>query len=283
MIEDYHDFSFHKRMSHRILNEEKNIPWHVQDKIIGPRFFRQVGCRTPDTYAVLNSPDEIDLESYPDRFVIKPSMLSSNIGVRLLERSGSDYFDLMRKETLTSVQVIDEQAEKFNQVQRKNKHILVEELLIDESPEYAIPRDFKFYGTQGDIHFILEMDRNSQRRSAAWYDGEFEPITDDRIVNEVSRIANKKHDRPSQWREMLSVARRLNIAVPTPFCSVDLYPTTVGPVVGEVTLTPGGLYYDKDFHFSEELQVKLAVGWLESEHYLRASNNTSEWFRAVSH
>lgn len=279
MIDDSHDFSFHNLMTRRIQKKENNIPWHVQDKVIGPKFFRQVGCRTPEVYAILNSPENINLDSYPDRFVIKPSMLSSSIGVRLLERQSNGYFDHMRQKSMTVEEIVDEQSERFHQVDRKNKHILVEELVVDESQEYTVPRDFKFYGSQGNIELILEMHRDSQTRAAAWYDGEFEPITDGRIVNDSKRIKDKLHDRPHRWREMLSVAKRLSIAVPTPFCSIDMYPSPAGPVIGEVTLTPGGLYYDKDFHMSEELQVRLALNWLDAERQLQGSNSSAEWFR----
>jgi len=277
MIEEAHHFSFHTLMTRRIKNHEPNIPWYVQDKVVGPEFFRRTGCRTPQVYEILDSPEAIDLSRYPDKFVIKPSMLSSNIAVRVLERQGERYYDQLRSELLTTQQVIEEQSSKFYESERVDKFIIVEEWLEDESPDYAIPRDFKFYGSQGRLQLILEMDRNNKSRSAAWYDGDFEPILDDRVVNETSRIANKSHDRPRQWRAMLATAKRLNVAVPTPFCSVDLYPTQGGPVVGEVTLCPGGLYYDKDFHLSEETQLRLALGWVEAERELSGSNFVAAW------
>lgn len=62
------------------------------------------------------------------------------------------------------------------------------------------------------------------------------------------------------WHEMLQVAKRVSRALDTPFISVDLYASPSGPVVGELTPTPGGAYFGV-WRFRPFFNQQLGDAW----------------------
>mgnify|MGYP001167134534 FL=1 len=70
--------------------------------------------------------------------------------------------------------------------------------------------------------------------------------------------------------EMLSIAARLSSLLKTPFISVDMYESTRGPVVGELTPAPGGPYYKKMYEFSQNYDIELGKAWERAEQRISA-------------
>jgi len=68
---------------------------------------------------------------------------------------------------------------------------------------------------------------------------------------------------PRWWIEMLEVARRVSWARPTPFLRVDMFSSVDGPVIGELTPTPGGPHYGM-WRFKPWFDHELGQGWLKA-------------------
>ena len=116
------------------------------------------------------------------------------------------------------------------------------------------------------------MDRNGGKTCLAWYDGNFMPVTDDRVWTNEKYLNKKAHERPADWESLLHLARRASVATPAPFASFDMYSSTRGPLLGEVTLVPGGFYFGKYF----------SPRWSRTSSWVRCGNERSSASAAES-
>ena len=181
----------------------------------------------------------------------------------VLTKQGADsYWDEMKRRSLTLDEIREEQEKYFLETKAAGKCVIVEPKIFDLDPEkYSIPRDFKAYAFHGEVGLMLEIDRNTKPSSVSWFDGNFEPITDERISCNESYVQNTPKPAPSRYREILDLAKRTSKMLPTPFARVDMYLTDDGPKVGEITLAPGGLYYGTHYSMSKEQQRLMGKMW----------------------
>ncbi|WP_082157275.1 ATP-grasp fold amidoligase family protein [Kocuria sp. SM24M-10] len=244
--------------------EHPQPPWHLHDKLKCYDFCDVVGIPTVKVLRNFRHPSDIVLEGLPDEFVLKPTYHSSSIGVMVLSRTDNGFYDAMTRKELTLHDIIEKQLKIHDEHPKKDgKPTIVEEKIVD-SGGGLIPQDYKAYCFQGDVAFILQLDRNDGRTRVAWYDGNFVPITDDRIYTNEKYLTLKEPCRPVEWSRLLALAKRASTAVPTPFASIDMYATTRGPVLGEITLVPGGFYFGKYFVPSEAQDTVAGKMWEEA-------------------
>jgi hypothetical protein len=242
---------FIERLRERGAGKERLVPWQLHDKLRCYEFCAMVGLPTPTLLRTFDDPAEIDLSGLPDEFVLKPTYESSSRGVMVLARSPEGYVERMRKKTLTPDQVRAGQQELFDASTKAVKRLMVEEL-VRESDGRPIPRDFKAYCFQGEVAFILELDR---------FDGAFEPLPAGWIHTNERYLQAKEHERPTDWTAMLNLARRASVAVPAPFVSIDMFASHRGPLIGEVTLVPGGFYFGEYFTPCPEADAAAGAMW----------------------
>lgn len=236
-------------------------PWYLHDKLKCYDFCEAVGLPTVRVLKKFAHPSDITLDGLPDEFVLKPAYHSSSIGVMVLARKDDDvFFDAMTKKDWTFDQIMEHQLLIHDDHPRTQKFTIVEEKIQDLSGK-VIPDDFKAYAFHGDIALILQIDRNGGRPSLAWYDGDFMPVTDDRVWTNEKYFNKKEHDQPADWDRLLDLARRASLATPTAFGSFDMYSSTRGPLLGEVTLVPGGFYFGKYFVPSQKQDMLMGQMW----------------------
>lgn len=231
--------------------ETPQPPWHLHDKIQCYEFCNLVGIPTVKVLRQFSHPSEINFDGLPEEFVLKPAYHSSSIGVMVLANSDGGYHDAMTRKDYSFEEIVAKQTTIHDEHPKKSgKLTIIEEKIVDSGGS-LIPQDYKAYCFQGEVAFILQLDRNGGQTRVAWYDGNFVPIMDDRIYTNEKYLTLKEPARPVDWQELLNLARRASVAVPAPFASIDMYSTTRGPVLGEVTLVPGGFYFGKYFVPSE--------------------------------
>lgn len=218
--------------------------------------------QTASVLRIFDSPEDIDLSGLPKEFVVKPTLQSSTKGVMVLKRTESVYWDSLRRRDLTIELIRSEQAILFEATNSPDNKIIVEEKINDVAG--LIPRDYKAYAFGGEIALILEIDRNTTPSSAAWFDHRFEPITDQRVVTNPKYVSERKGNRPDSWRSLLNLAAFVSAGLPTAFASIDMYCTENGPVIGEITLAPGGLYYGEHFQLSDDEDLRWGRLWDET-------------------
>lgn len=216
------------------------------------------------------NPEEISFENLPDYFVLKPSQLWSARGVMLLNKIGKDcYKDDMSGLTLSSSAIVEKLKELRGKVNTENLPVLIEERAIDENEKNIIPLDYKLFTFNGNVKFILQVDRNHKKPKIAFFDGDFFPITDGRVV-----LPEGKEDilgqpkRPACYSELIELASALSVKLKSPFISIDCYATKNGPLFGELTHTPGGPWFGIMYLFSEEFDKELGAAWRKAAQQL---------------
>lgn len=202
-----------------------------------------------------------------EKFVIKPVVGKNSLCVLPLVREGAQiFFHTVERRSLS----VDDIIYNAIRVYRKEKiglqkdgskgelhgQWLLEDLL--ERPDgLSNPiDDFKFYGFYGDISCILHK-RNvfsdgSWKSLVQWYDSDWNVIDTGKYGKRIDRSL-----RPPESRCQLSqLARKISLLIPLPFCRIDLYDTSMGPMLGELTTVPG----DPD-KFSSRMDGVLASSW----------------------
>lgn len=252
-------------LKNRISGKEKNIPWLLHDKIKCNRFCQDSNIDTAKLYDIFNTPLEITFDKVDCRdFILKPTLDSSTKGVMVLRRVDRGYYDFLTKKTFSFDEIIEKQMVFFEKNKNKNNKIILEEKIIDSDFEkYDIPRDFKFFAFNGDIVAILEINRNNRPTGITWYDGDFEVMEKGIIIpNEKYVKFSYENTRPQNWEQMLESVVTISKKIRTPFARIDMYSSTRGPLLGEVTLTPGGLYYGLHYSLIDEMNLEWGRKWL---------------------
>ncbi|MCB4770352.1 hypothetical protein LGR54_17225 [Ancylobacter sp. Lp-2] len=257
----------------RIAGEEPDVPWFVGDKLKAYEFAAKHSIRTPARYAVLRSLEEFNPDLAPDYFVCKPTGMHSTEGVMILKREAKGrYHDFLRKRDLTTEQIIAEQQRCYDNNRYKGSfRLILEELLLaEDSRQGVVPWDYKLYCFGGRVELITQIDRNVGPPAMAWFGPDFTDFDPDaHLESDWKLIQRGTPRRPDCWREMLGAARQIANALKTPFTSVDLFATPWGPVLGEITLAPGGPYYGKMYRFKPDYDAELGACWEAAERRLR--------------
>ncbi|GEP07371.1 ATP-grasp fold amidoligase family protein [Methylobacterium oxalidis] len=256
----------------RVEGREKHVPWFVGDKTAAYDFAKKHGVQVPHIYRLFDRPVEFRDEDFPDRFVVKPKGLHSTKGVMVLRRlSQGRYFDSMRQMEITESDIRKQQEELYEENRFKGSYkLIVEEKLVGENNEDQIPYDYKLYMFQGENGLTIQYDRNTKPPTGAWFGpnwSELNPLTS--LESEWKVLRCGLPTRPRCSDKMLADAAKLSLALPTPFVSVDMYATSRGPVLGELTLAPGGPYYGKQYRFKDHLDNALGAAWERATERLR--------------
>lgn len=258
--------TYSERMRKRVAGEEEGLPFGPDEKASARAFAASIGMDQPRLLAMGASIDEVDFAALPDRFVVKPDGLHSGHGVHLLTRVGDGrYLDQYRGEEVS----VDGLSEEYRRLRARVRpaerfKVFVEEWIVGERGSGPIPLDYKIYAFYGRPRIVLQVNRNIKPTGLGWFDGNFRPL---RLGDCFPAIpATYQLDTlivPRQWRALLRATRRISLALATPFSRIDLFASNRGPLLGEVTLTPGGAGYS--YPFSEAFDRKLGKAWERAE------------------
>ena len=262
------------RIRQRIQNTEHNIPWWVNDKVRLYKFSQQHNIPMPQMGSIWKHPDSIDLSQAPDHFVLKPSVMHSAWGVMVLSRNedGKTFHESLTNRNLTEEKVKAEQVTVYDKCKYKGAYrIFYEERIFDAKPDVKIPFDYKVFCFDNEVELVQQMDRNTDKKLITWFDGNFNPLDlDASIETDWSVIERGVPVRPDSADEMLEIARQTSVALNTPFIRVDMFNSSRGPVMGELTPTPGGPYYGDWYTFTDSLNRHLGEAWSRAEQRVQA-------------
>lgn len=125
----------------------------------------------------------------------------------------------------------------------------VEELLRQEGLGGALPDDVKVYTFYGHVgHVLLRRPTEHGRIATMNYRYVAEDGTDLGPNIAPRQRINPSIPLPANFERITAIARHLSSAVPLPFIRVDVYDTVDGPVLGELTRTPGGRQFYREDH-----------------------------------
>lgn len=228
------------------------------------RFLKQNDLPHSRILKRFGDPQQICLGGLPEFFVIKPANLWSARGVMLLRKLQEDgfFFDDMKKRKLTQDGIVESQMAIMESLRRNSLPVIAEERVIDEDKTVSIPMDYKMFTFLGEVKFILQVDRNHKKPKLAFFDGDFQPILDNRVFIPTQNADNLgMHRKPMFAKELIELARTVSLKLMAPFVSIDCYSSKDGPILGELTHTPGGPWYGNMYRFSIEFDRELGRAW----------------------
>lgn len=248
-------------MEIRIKGNEKSVPWYLHDKIACNKWCARMGYPTPELGSVFNCASEISLNLSFEEFVLKPTKLSSTRGVMVLKSVDGGYFDSMSGKKFSAQEIIRAQFELEKKYAVKNNKWIVEERVKD-AEGYEIPLDFKAYAFRGKVELFLVIDRSTKPTSVAWFDGDLRPIPSRNIRLNPKYVQQLDVADSLKWGDLVSMSKDVSSMVNSPFARIDLYNSVRGPLLGEVTLTPGGLYYGDHYEMAGAMDSLMGARWL---------------------
>lgn len=198
-----------------------------------------LGVDTPEIYRVWNSADEINLnEIEAEKIVLKADGGHSGISVIPLRRTGHGWQTLNGAEQMSDGRPSDEV---LKQLKKGRRPYFAEEFLESDAGS-TIPPDIKVYTAYGQILHVLVMQTTGKGvvNRSTFSRRYFDAAGDDLGMILPVAVYGPDIPVPQEWDNLLTSARRLSIASGIPFVRVDLYGTSRGPVLGELTATPGG-------------------------------------------
>jgi len=207
---------------------KKNPIDEIGYKLKGHKLARKNGVKTTVIYGIYRRIEDVDWESLPFSFTIKPQQGCSESGVfPLVNKFSFGYRDILRNRLLTKGEIINE----FKSGNH-SEGLWIEELIAD-----PIPYDWKIYTFNGRIGLIRQYDRVRKPKSTKFYNENWVNVN----VHKIARTykINNKLPEPIHKEELLEVARKLSKAVKYPFVRIDLYDTFNGVYFGEITPHPG--------------------------------------------
>lgn len=232
------------RRRYRAIKGRAEVEQHpmrlLPDKLRTYDLARSLGVPVPELLGRWERADDVDLTDLPDLpevFVLKATRGAGSKAVFPLERVGEDGFRLVSGSDVMEADVV-RTLMRDRELESLAQGPWFAEAFIGD-PAQGLPHDVKVYAFYGVIGQVLVRsvgrhgDQESVRRS--YYD---EHGT---LLGRVSPLASPEPVPPPPDLEALcAIARTMSRAVSLPFVRVDLYSTATGPVLGELTLAPGG-------------------------------------------
>lgn len=221
------------------LEKWQDVPlWQrkLSNKYNARQFAVAMGCKVADLYWKGRNPEEIDFDSLPEQFVIRPTIGHSSGNVFVMDK-GLNYFD-NKSYTAGQIRMALGQAISTS----PNLEFLIEEFLQENAGEYKILNDYKFFCFNGEIASCQLINRLGPKAGfGSFYDEYWRPM--EAVHPGYTLIPPQP--RPNCLEEMVEHVKTLSKAYQI-FCRIDFYATTKGAVFGEFTPTPGmGAGYSK--------------------------------------
>ncbi|KXZ57289.1 hypothetical protein Bravens_01809 [Brevibacterium ravenspurgense] len=218
---------------------------------------KNAGVETPTVYGEWNNISDVDFSVIPDEFVLKSDGGSTSQGVLPLRRVSPDvYIRADGLKEFTQDEIVDHMLE----AERKGVaygRIFVEEFLHPAQGCNTIPDDVKIYMAYDQVLHVLlrsvDSHGNVYGNRSKYVDEHGECLG---VVNR-GRTPDLSIPVPSSLPEMVSIAKRVSKSLRLPFVRVDLYDTTRGVVLGELTRAPGG-----EQKYILEHDQRMGRGWL---------------------
>lgn len=221
------------------------------------------GVGVPEVYRVWPDLDSLDLSELPDEFVVKSDGGAGSVAVFPLARAAQGRYRLVGAPgEYTAAELVARFRELGN---RARAPFFAEELLhgVDGGP---IPDDVKFYMFYGRVGQILVRTVATHGRAST-----IRLKFIDEEARDFGEVAiGRPHDPsiaiPASLTEMTAAAKHLSRAVGLPFCRVDLYETSSGVMLGEITRAPSG----GNEYFTTAQDQLLGRHWIDASARLTA-------------
>lgn len=243
--------SFNEKMQWLKLNERKPLYTILADKIEMREYLSSI---IGDQYLVpligiWDTPDQIDFENLPEKFVIKCNH-NSGLGMCICTDKNTLDFDLVRKDLMRGLNedyYLHFREWPYRDIRRR---IICEKYLTDESG-YEL-KDYKVFVLSGEAKYVqVDYDRFTDHHRN-FYDSTwtYVPFTTLYPTNPDRTI-----EKPQKLNEMLEIAEFIaNKTGLESFVRIDFYAIYESLYIGEITMFHGSGY---EPFFPSEYDVRL--------------------------
>lgn len=179
--------------------------------------------------AVYRSPKEIDFSKLPDQFALKV-VHGSGYNIIVSDKSKLDQ-DKARKR-LAKWQRTNFYLKNREWAYKNSPRLIIAEEFLSEAGKEVIS-DYKFFCFNGQVKFVqVDVDRKIDH-ARSFYDTNWQKLP---FFNVENRWTSDEIEKPSNYDEMVEVARKLSEGLP--FVRVDLYALNGKTYFGEMTFYP---------------------------------------------
>lgn len=223
----------------RPLDPEARHPLlRIPRKLRNYRLAQSHGIPVPEILGVWAGLEDLDLSGMPEAFVLKSDSGAGGRGVLPLRRDGAGGFRLVGgAQRFSQDEIVDHLRARSTWV---GAPFFAERLLVQPDGG-ELPDDIKIYAFYGEVGMVLlrRMAQHADLGQATfrYLDGAGADLGEDIAPG---RRIDPAIPAPARLEEFLAIARHLSRAMAVPFIRVDVYDTTLGPVLGELTRGPGG-------------------------------------------
>jgi hypothetical protein len=220
--------------------------WQHNSKLAGYLLAEQTGIAVPRIFresADIHSIAAADLESFGDRFVVKPNTGAFSRGVHLLIRRSADRFhDLVDGVERSWAELVASFQDLVlnNQISQR---VVVEELLTPAPSTrnvISVPDDWKIYCCYDRPVVVMQRRLFESMDASKWRFRYWTPEWTDLGAAMDPRRHGSELEPPIDGRALIEAAAAIGKATKASFCRIDLYETDRGVVFGELTPHPGG-------------------------------------------
>ena len=231
-------YDLNEKIQWLLLNRYGENEAFLADKYLVKKFLTEKGYGKyiPKLYAVYDNVYDINLDTLPEKFVLKTNNGCGNVFVCKDKNS----FNLNKAKKVLNTAL----KKNFAKVNLEYHYSLIKpkilcEEFLDDGTE-KLPTDYKFYCFNGKVECVLvctdRIDENN--KTIAYYDRNWKRLA----FESEEYVSSKNIEKPENFEEMLSLAS--NLSVGHNFVRVDLYNLNGKIYFGELTFTPAcGMIY----------------------------------------
>ncbi|WP_168211809.1 ATP-grasp fold amidoligase family protein [Ruania zhangjianzhongii] len=255
------------RAEHKLKDPHRSAALQLPHKLRNLEFAASHGVGVPTAYQVWPDIASIDLGALPETFVLKSDGGAGSVAVFPLQRLDDDRYGVIGgKAEYTESELLGHLR---SLGRRARAPYFAEELLVaaDRAP---LPDDVKCYMFYGEVGQILVRkvgehgDPSTIRLKFVNEQGkDYGPVAVGRTHDETIQV-------PNSLPEISTAAKHLSRAIGLPFCRVDLYNTSRGIVLGEITRAPSG----GNEYFVEDHDEMLGWQWVRASARLEVDLNS---------
>lgn len=227
--------------------------WDVRDYVKSKGFKNILN----DCYGVYDSPDEVDFEKLPDKFVIKDTLGGGgNSLIICTDKEKADFYEFTEKmKKWIAAPLKKTPGREWPYSSGKNHRIIIEKYLEAEDEKKGIT-DYKFYCLNGEIAFINVMFNRElgQKAKLTICDRNFDMLD----VYRDDEDRGGPVEKPANFDEMVKIAEQMSADFPE--VRVDLYDEFNKIVFGELTFYGSSGYIPfRPSSFDVELGEKFVL------------------------
>lgn len=215
---------------------------YYADKVAVREYIKSKGLgeHLLEVYGVWEKAEDIDFESLPVKFALKPNNGSGGHFICYDKTKIKNHDELRKK--MNQALILNSSYKWEPHYYRIPPKLYAEELI--ETENHEAPVDYKFMcvnGKIGECLIILERTENSHKVMRVDEQGNILPYTIDKYLS-----SKKTFKKPKHWDEMVSIAKILSNDFKC--VRVDLYEYKDKVYFGELTFTPaGGILFTNNY------------------------------------